>query len=139
VAGFYSGAAAQCRRFTGRVLRRWLQALASGCAGALVFTSGVSAILTGVMVAVALLPPLVASGLLLGGGYPTLAMSALSLFLVNLICVNLAGVMTFLAQGITPTNWWEKDRATKATRVAITLLLALLAGLIGMILLIGRG
>ena len=66
-------------------------ALASGCAGALAFTTGVSATLIGVMVAVALLPPLVTFGLLLGGGHPAPAMGALSLFLVNLICVNLAG------------------------------------------------
>ena len=43
-------------------------ALASGSAGSLAFTTGVSAALIGVMVAVALLPPLVTSGLLLGGG-----------------------------------------------------------------------
>ena len=41
-------------------------ALASGCAGALAFTTGVSAALIGVIVAVALLPPLV----MLGGGHP---------------------------------------------------------------------
>jgi uncharacterized hydrophobic protein (TIGR00341 family) len=60
-------------------------ALASGAAGALAFTTGVSATLIGVMVAVALLPPLVAFGLLPGGGYPGMAMGALSLFLMNLV------------------------------------------------------
>ena len=114
-------------------------ALASGSAGALAFTTGVSTTLIGVMVAVALLPPLVAFGLLLGGGYPALAMGALSLFLMNLICVNLAGVMTFLVQGIRPATWWEKGRAVKATRTAIVLWAALLAGLIGMILLLRKG
>ncbi len=94
-------------------------ALASGSAGALAFTTGVSAALIGVMVAVALLPPLVTSGLLLGGGHLGLATGALLLFLVNLICVNLAGVTTFVVQGIKPTSWWEKDRAVKATRIAI--------------------
>ena len=73
-------------------------ALASGSAGALAFTTGVSATLIGVMVAVALLPPLVTSGLLLGGGHPALAAGAFSLFLVNLICINLAGVTTFLCK-----------------------------------------
>ena len=34
------------------------------------------------------LPPLVTFGLLLGGDRPALAMGVLSLFLVNLICVN---------------------------------------------------
>ena len=114
-------------------------ALASGCAGALAFTTGVSATLIGVMVAVALLPPLVTFGLLLGGGHPVLAMGALSLFLLNLICVNLAGVATFLVQGIHPASWWEKDRAVKATRVAIGLWVGLLAALGGMILLIRNG
>jgi uncharacterized hydrophobic protein (TIGR00341 family) len=113
-------------------------ALASGCAGALAFTTGVSATLIGVMVAVALLPPLVTSGLLLGGGHPALATGAFSLFLANLICVNLAGVTTFLLQGIKPTSWWENDRAVKATRIAIALSAALLAVLVGLILLVHK-
>ncbi len=114
-------------------------ALASGWAGALAFTTGVSAALIGVMVAVALLPPLVTFGLLLGGWQPMLATGALSLFLMNLICVNLAGVTTFLVQGIRPATWWEKDRAVKATRIAIVLWVALLAALIGLILLLRKG
>lgn len=113
-------------------------ALASGSAGALAFTTGVSATLIGVMVAVALLPPLVTTGLLLGGGHPALATGALSLFLVNLICINLAGVTTFYVQGIKPTSWWEKNRAAKATRIAIGVSLTLLAALIGMIMLVQR-
>jgi uncharacterized hydrophobic protein (TIGR00341 family) len=113
-------------------------ALASGAAGALAFTTGVSATLIGVMVAVALLPPLVTFGLLLGGGHPAMAMGALSLFLMNLICVNLAGVTTFLVQGIRPTTWWEKDRASKAMRIAIGLWVILLAALSGMILWLGK-
>ncbi len=114
-------------------------ALASGSAGALAFTTGVSAALIGVMVAVALLPPLVTAGLLLGGGHLDLATGAFLLFLVNLICVNLAGVTTFVLQGIKPTSWWEKDRAVKATRIAIALSVVLLAVLVGMILLVRKG
>jgi uncharacterized hydrophobic protein (TIGR00341 family) len=114
-------------------------ALASGSAGALAFTTGVSATLIGVMVAVALLPPLVTFGLLLGDGQMALATGALSLFLMNLICVNLAGVTTFLVQGIHPATWWEKDRAAKATRIAIGLWVALLAALVGLILLLRKG
>ena len=73
-----------------------------------------SATLIGVMMAVALLPPLVTFGLLLGGGHPALAMGALSLFLMNLICVNLAGVTTFLVQGIHPATWGRKIAPPKA-------------------------
>jgi uncharacterized hydrophobic protein (TIGR00341 family) len=124
------------------VSRTWVSfgdiavALASGSAGALAFTTGVSATLIGVMVAVALLPPLVTTGLLLGGGHPALATGALSLFLVNLICINLAGVTTFLVQGIKPTSWWEKDRAVKATRIAIALSVTLLAVLVAIIMVV---
>ncbi len=114
-------------------------ALASGCAGSLVFTSGLSAALVGVMVSVALFPPLVTCGLLLGGGKYELAIGALSLFLVNLICVNLAGVITFLVKGIQPATLWEKDRATKATRIAIVLWVTLLAALISIILFLNKG
>ena len=110
-------------------------ALASGSAGALAFTTGISATLIGVMVAVALLPPLATSGLLLGGGHFTLAIGAFSLFLVNLICVNVAGVTTFVLQGIKPTTWWEKARAVKATRIALALSSVLLLVLVGVILL----
>ncbi len=114
-------------------------ALASGCAGALAFTTGVSATLIGVMVAVALMPPLVACGLLMGGGHPALALGSLSLFLMNLICINFAGVATFMLQGVRPVTWFEKGRATRATRVAIGMWAVLLAALIGTILLLRKG
>jgi uncharacterized hydrophobic protein (TIGR00341 family) len=96
-------------------------ALASGCAGALAFTTGAPAALIGVMVAVALLPPLVTCGLLVGSGYFNFAMEPFQLTAVNVICVNLAGVITFVAQGIRPHLWWEADRARRAVRVAIAL------------------
>lgn len=108
-------------------------ALASGGAGALALTTGVSATLIGVMVAVALLPPLVTFGPLLGSRQPALAIGALSLFLMNLICVNLAGISTFLVQGIRPATWWEKDRAVRVTRIANTLWATLSVALIGLI------
>ncbi|MFH1485556.1 MAG: TIGR00341 family protein [Chloroflexota bacterium] len=104
-------------------------ALASGVAGSLAFTTGLAATLIGVMVAVALLPPLVTFGLLLGGGHWTLALGALLLFLTNIICINLAGIVTFLVQGIRPVTWWEADRAKRATRVALLLWGLLLAAL----------
>lgn len=113
-------------------------ALASGCAGALAFTTGVSTTLIGVMVAVALLPPLVGCGLLMGSGYWSLATGASSLFFMNLICVNIAGVVIFLVQGIHPLNWWEKERATKATRIASGLWAVMLTALITVVLLLRK-
>ncbi len=114
-------------------------ALASGSAGALAFTTGASAMLVGVMVAVALLPPLVALGLLLGSGYYGPAFGAFLLLLTNLICVNLSGVVTFLVQGVRPLTWWEAGRAKKATLRAIVIWISLLAALVVLILLSQRG
>lgn len=108
-------------------------ALASGVAGAYSITTGVAEALVGVMVAVALLPPLVASGLLLGAGFVLEAAGALLLCSVNIVCINLAGVITFIMEGIQPKKWWEAERAKKAVSIAITLWIVLLLGLAVMI------
>ncbi len=103
-----------------------LLALAAGAAGALAFTSGVSAALVGVMVAVALLPPLVTFAIFLVRG-DAHALAALLLLAVNIICVNLAGVGVFLAQGIRPRTWWEAARSKRRARRALLMWIALLA------------
>jgi len=94
-------------------------ALASGIAGVLAFTTGAPASIIGVMVAVALMPPLVTLGLMLGSQNFFLALGALWLLLTNIICVNLAGVLTFWVQGVRPTTWWEANIAKKATFISI--------------------
>jgi uncharacterized membrane protein len=85
------------------------------------------------MVAVALLPPLVTTGLMLGSAHFDLAFGAFLLLAVNVICVNLSGVVTFLLQQVRPNSWWAADKARRATRRAIaiwTVLLLLLAAMI---------
>ncbi len=108
-------------------------ALAAGSAGALAFTSGVPAALVGVMVAVALLPPLVTAGLLLGIGEFGMALRAALLLATNVICVNLAGVATFLVQGVQPRAWWDRDRARRMVVRSVTIWVALLICLIALI------
>jgi len=115
-----------------------LLALAAGSAGALAFSRGAPTALIGVMVAVALLPPLAATGLLAASGHGHLALGAALLVLTNLICINLAGVVTFLVQGIRPRTWWEADRAKKARRVAISLWIVLL-GVLALLIVIAGG
>lgn len=109
-------------------------ALASGVAGAMAFTSGMSSALIGVMVAVALVPPLVTSGLLLGGGHPVMAGDAFLLLVINTICINIAGIVTFLAQGIQPTHWWEAQKAKKMTQRAMSLWIIILLCLLAILL-----
>ena len=110
-------------------------ALASGCAGVLAFTTGLSSAVIGVMVAVALLPPLTVCGLLLGTGQIKEAIGALLLFITNIICINLAGVITFLFQGVSPRAWWEADKAKISTRKALAIWSIILAVLVVTILL----
>lgn len=112
-------------------------ALVAGAACGLAFTTGIPEALVGVMVAVAIVPPLAASGLLIGAGYLESAGGALLLLAANLICINLSGVLTFLVQGIRPNTWWEADRARRATRNAIWLWGILLAALVLIIYLAG--
>ena len=92
-------------------------ALASGAAGALSLTAGVSSVLVGVMVAVALLPPAATLGLMLGQGVMHYASGAALLLLVNIVCVNLAALVVFFAKGLTPNTWDEKTKAKERVRV----------------------
>ncbi|MFT4911733.1 MAG: putative hydrophobic protein (TIGR00341 family) [Brevundimonas sp.] len=100
-------------------------ALASGGAGVIAFSKGSSSSLIGVMIAVALVPPLAAAGLLFGSGHGHLALGALILFATNLVCINVAGILTFLFQGLAPRNW----RVTAGTLMVWVLLLVALMGL----------
>jgi len=104
-------------------------ALAAGSAGTFAFTRGLSNAVIGVMVAVALMPPLVTFGMLLGNGQINTAWGAMLLVAGNVVCINLAGVGTFLTQGVRPRSWWEEERAKKSTRIAIATWLVLLLAL----------
>jgi len=96
-------------------------AVAAGAAGALAVTTGVSAALIGVMVAVALVPPLVAVGLLLGSGEYAAAWGAMTLLMTNIVGVNLAAMGVFLIQGIRPGAFADDDRARRAVTHAAVL------------------
>lgn len=109
-------------------------ALAAGVAGTLSFTKGLPSALIGVMVAVALLPPTVSVGMLLGSNNMAFVPGAVQLVLVNIICVNLAAVTTFFFKGVRPRTWWETKKAEKATRTAIVIWSVLLIILVAAIL-----
>lgn len=102
-------------------------ASAAGVAGAMSFTTALTASLVGVMVAVALMPPLVVFGMCAGAGRWSEADGALVLLLTNLVCVDLAAVMTFLLQAIRPRDWWDVQRSRRVVRVVVIALLLALA------------
>ena len=111
----------------------FILALAAGAAGTLAFTTGGSGTLIGVMVAVALLPPLLVLGIKIGSGETQQAIGAGFLYTVNFIGVNLAAVLTFFIQGIRPQGWWQADRARKTSVFAIITWAILLVGLLAAI------
>ena len=108
-------------------------ALASGAAAALSVTTGLSATLVGVMVAVALLPPAATLGIMLAAGHMDLAGGAAMLLVANIACVNLAAQLVFLAKGIKPRTWSERQSARRAVTVNIVTWIALIAVLVGII------
>lgn len=104
-----------------------LVGLASGAAGALAFTSGAPAAIVGVMVAVALLPPTAAFGILMGQGSWSGAGAALTLAVVNIVCINLSATGIFLLQGIRPNNWNDKNAKSATIRALVMWSVALIA------------
>jgi uncharacterized hydrophobic protein (TIGR00341 family) len=96
-------------------------AAAAGAAGVLSVTRDQATGLVGVMVAVALLPPVVAFGLLLGDGHLLEAGDAGLLTATNVVALNLAAVCTFLVMGVRPRDWHDLEQARTSIRVALVL------------------
>lgn len=110
-------------------------AVTSGIAGVLCLTTGLSMTLVGVMVAVALLPPAAALGFMMGVGEWQLAFGAFTLLAVNVVCVNLSGLLVFMAKGIKPRHWFERKMAKPYVYGGVVfwgLLLALLVSVISL-------
>jgi uncharacterized hydrophobic protein (TIGR00341 family) len=110
-------------------------ALAAGAAAALSRTTGVSSALVGVMVAVALLPPAAAIGLMLGAGHRELAVGAALLLAINVVCVNLSAQIVFVLRGVTPRTWFEKKAAQRAVLINAGVWFLLLLALVGLLVL----
>jgi len=109
-------------------------ALASGAAAVISLTTGLSSVLVGVMVAVALLPPTATLGIMLGAGHTQLAIGAALLLAVNIVCVNLAAKVVFLVRGIKPRSWLEKQKANQSMVTYLVIWILSLAILLVVIL-----
>ncbi|WP_417317578.1 TIGR00341 family protein [Emcibacter sp.] len=108
-------------------------AIVSGAAAVLSLTRGISSVMVGVMVAVALLPPATTFGIMLGAQQFSLAAGALLLLMVNIVCVNLAAKTTLLWKGVRPRTWYQQKSAKGTQRwylafwiIALLILLAII-------------
>ena len=113
-------------------------AMVSGIAGAIAFATGAMSVLIGVMVAVALMPPTVATAMLAGAGLWPEAGRAFLVLITNVVCVNLGWIGAFLAHGIYPSRarWREKRRARRIANIALVVWIVLLA--LVLVLIAGR-
>ena len=107
-----------------------LLAFSAGIAGAISITKGSNEALIGVMVAVALLPPIVETGILLGQNKIISSISSFLIFSINVVGINLAAILTFLAEGISPRTWWMKKKAKKTIWLFISIWLLIMLALI---------
>jgi uncharacterized membrane protein len=89
------------------------------------------------MVAVALLPPTVASGMLISAGEFEGAVAALLLAFGNVTAVTLAAILTFAWRGMRPRNWWLEERAKSTARTGIAVFVGLLTLLAAIIVFAG--
>ncbi len=103
------------KRFTPGLLLL-VVALGAGVAGVLSLSTGISVALVGVMIAAALIPPAAAAGVAIAWGLLLPAVGATVLVLVNVVSVNLAGLVTLWYTGYRPRNWFETDEAKRQFR-----------------------
>ena len=108
-------------------------AICAGAAGVLSLTTGVSTVLVGVMVAVALLPPATAVGIMLGAGQYPLAGGAAMLLSVNIVCLNLSAKVVMFLKGIRPHSGHEQKMARKSMIIYVMIWTVTLAGLAALI------
>jgi uncharacterized hydrophobic protein (TIGR00271 family) len=112
-------------------IRDLLVALGAGAAGAFATVhKKISVALPGVAVAVAVVPPLAAVGVLLGRGQPELARGAALLFLTNLVGIVLTATVVFLLTGLVPGDRFRAHRRQILTSLAVAAVCALAVALI---------
>lgn len=114
-------------------------ALAAGGAAALSMAQGKSAVLVGVMVAAALLPPGAAFGLFIGAQEWTLAGRSGMLLFLNIVCLLVSALAVFRLKGIKPRGWVDQQNATRAFWINVTLSAALLIALMVLIVVLDLG
>ena len=109
-------------------------ALGAGVAGVVSIATGTSVALVGVMIAAALIPPAGVAGISLAWGQPTAAIGATVLVLVNLLSVNLAGLLTLWYAGYRPENLFslgETEQRVRKRIIGLALVVLLFAVFLG--------
>jgi len=104
-------------------------AVGAGAAGAWTLTAGSSVALVGVMMAVAVVPPMGVVGIGLAWGLPGVAFAASVLVLVNLLTINVTSLGVLWYKGYQPDDWIQADEARVATEKRAVALVAVVVAL----------
>ncbi|AEH37445.1 TIGR00341 family protein [Halopiger xanaduensis] len=91
-------------------------AVGAGVAGAWTLTAGTSVALVGVMMAVAVVPPLGVVGIGIAWGLPAVAVAAGVLVLVNMLTINITSLAVLWYKGYRPDTWFQQDEARVTTQ-----------------------
>ncbi|WP_158738168.1 TIGR00341 family protein [Alteribacillus sp. YIM 98480] len=110
-----------------------IAALASGAAGAISFIKRVSEAFVGVMVSVALLPPAVVFGMMVGAAKWEGALTPLLLLLVNTSSIVLSAIVVFWLSGIKPVNWQEIQEAYTSRKFSLLFVILIILTLFAVI------
>jgi uncharacterized hydrophobic protein (TIGR00341 family) len=111
-------------------------ALGAGVAGIVSIATGISVALVGVMIAAALIPPAAAAGIAIAWGEPAAAIGSTALVFVNVLSVNLAGLVTLWYIGYRPENLFELGETEKRVQkraVGLVLVVLVFSVLLGAI------
>jgi uncharacterized hydrophobic protein (TIGR00341 family) len=103
-----------------------------GIAGGLALLTSIPEIIVGVAIAVALVPPATTAGIGFGLGSADIAFGASLVLLSNIIGMVIGFMVIFLAKGISPRKYYEKQKAKKVLTVNIVVMV-LLAVVLGVI------
>lgn len=109
-------------------------AIGAGIAGILSLVTGISAVLVGVMIAVALIPPAAALGVGIAFGQFRLVLGAGVIVMVNVLSINLASLVTLWFEGYRPRSWFTAERV-RSSMLKQVVILALAISLVSMFLL----
>ncbi|GAB3037001.1 TIGR00341 family protein [Natronobiforma cellulositropha] len=97
-------------------------ALGAGVAGILSISTGASVALVGVMIAAALIPPAAAAGIAIAFGEPAAAIGSTVLVFVNVLSVNLAGLLTLWYAGYRPESFFDLEPTQARVRRQVSVL-----------------
>jgi uncharacterized hydrophobic protein (TIGR00341 family) len=100
-----------------------------GVAGGLALLTSIPEIIVGVAIAVALVPPATAAGIGVGLGSIDIATGASLVLLSNIIGMVIGFMMIFLAKGISPRKYYEKQKAKRVLTINIIVLMLLAVAL----------